>query len=71
MITNKIFNGLIIYGNLINLSIIYIYYLYFYLIFTLCIFLNKLIDTFKIIIKYFLLYLKILIYKSIYPQILK
>jgi hypothetical protein len=71
MITNKIFNSLIIYGNLINLSIIYIYYLYFYLIFTLCIFLNKLIDTFKIIIKYFLLYLKILIYKSIYPQILK
>ena len=70
MITNKIFNGLIIYGNLINLSIIYIYYLYFYLIFTLCIFLNKLIDTFKIIIKYFLLYLKILIYKSIYPQTL-
>lgn len=68
MITNKIFNSLIIYGNLINLSIIYIYYLYFYLIFTLCIFLNKLIDTFKIIIKYFLLYLKILIYKSIYPK---
>lgn len=70
MITNKIFNSLIIYGNLINLSIIYIYYLYFYLIITLCIFLNKLIDTFKIIIKYFLLYLKILIYKSIYPQTL-